>query len=723
MATRFLLYSHDTYGLGHLRRTTHVATGLVDADLTCEVLIVTGSPQAHAFPLPDRVDTVKLPCATKDAGGGYSPRTLSGGIGALRQLRSEIIAGTTLAFEPDVIVVDHAPIGMAGELIPLFERLSAIPAARRPRLVLGLRDIIDDAGRVQAEWTRGGVWEWLGLYDDVLVYGDENVLTTAAELGLGRRHPVTHTGYVASAVPEPVTADPFLLVTAGGGGDGHALLWRWLDAVEAGAAGGLRSVVVTGPLLSADRRARILTRAARLQSVEVVRFDRHVLTLMASAVGVVSMAGYNTVVEEMACSVPTLLVPRSAPRLEQTIRVERLVPLVGFQHCPVDGLGPDRVRQFVDGALTTERRPGPLALDGVTNVAEILTGRTAPGRRCVRAVMTGIPAGRHVGYILKQYPRLSETFILNEILGLERRGVQTTIFSLRHATEGRFHPSVAQVRGGVHYASELTRTTFLDTITALPGLATERLPEVLTFCDRLAPERRARTLINAIEVAARAIDDGVDHLHAHFLTVAAHTAHIVHILTGLPYTVTAHAKDIYRHTVDWTLAATIAAAAEAVVTVCDANLHYLSHRLDGTDVRLLRIYNGLDPQDPPPSDARTPGLVLGGRAVGREEGLRRAHRGRGPPRRSRGGNGASCGSGGGGDRRAAAPTPRRPDRRRRPADGVGEARRRAWGGRPGGRSPERSVRIRWRRGCCGPSCWSRRAGSAPTAIRTPSQPC
>ena len=222
----------------------------------------------------------------------------------------------------------------------------------------------------------------------------------------------------------------------------------------------------------------------------------------------------------------------------------------------------------------------------------------------------------HVGYVLKQYPRLSETFIVNEILGLERRGVDTTIFSLRHATEGRFQPAVAQVRGRVHYSSSFDRSTYLKTFAALPSLRTDRLRDVLAFCEQLPPERRARTLINAVEVADRAGALGVNHLHAHFMTVAAHTAHIVHLLTGLPYTVTAHAKDIYRHTVDWPLVAAIAGAATAVITVCDANLHLLGRRLDDPGTRLVRIYNGLGPQDPPPSDAREAGLILGvGRLV------------------------------------------------------------------------------------------------------------
>lgn len=224
---------------------------------------------------------------------------------------------------------------------------------------------------------------------------------------------------------------------------------------------------------------------------------------------------------------------------------------------------------------------------------------------------------RRVGYVLKQYPRLSETFVLNEILGVERAGIDVSVFSLRHATEGRFHPGVAEVRGTVHYPTGPDRDSALDTLHALHTLGSHRLPEVFEFLDLLPAERRGRLVAQAVQIAGRVVDDEIDHLHAHFLTVAAHTTHLVHLLTGVPYTVTAHAKDIYRHSVDWGIAARIAESAVAVVTVCDANLTYLSHRLDGAEVDLVRVYNGLGPQEPPtPLDERVPGLVLGvGRLV------------------------------------------------------------------------------------------------------------
>lgn len=227
------------------------------------------------------------------------------------------------------------------------------------------------------------------------------------------------------------------------------------------------------------------------------------------------------------------------------------------------------------------------------------------------------PAPMRVGYVLKQYPRLSETFILNEIIGLEENDVDVSIFSLRHSTEGRFHPAIAAVRGTVYYVADPDKAAFLDALRALPHLRAERLPAVFEFLDRIPQERRSRIVLQAIDIANATLRLHIDHLHAHFLTVAAQTVHLVHLLTGLPYTVTAHAKDIYRHSVDWDLARQIAARASAIVTVCDFNQLYLSQRLDLPDCNIVRIYNGLGPQEPPsPVQARTRGLVLGvGRLV------------------------------------------------------------------------------------------------------------
>jgi len=380
--TRFLLYSHDTYGLGHFRRSCLIASGLVDADTDNEVLIVTGSPRAQAFRLPDRVDTVKLPTATKNQSGSYRPRKLGGSIEGLVGLRSDLICSATASYEPDVILVDHAPLGMGGELaatLDLAHRLT-----NRPRIMLGLRDIIDDHQSVEAAWERVGIWPALDLFDDILVYGDPRVTTTAMELGLEHRThaKVTHTGYVAPTMPEGQTQEPFLLVTPGGGGDGQVLLRRFLDAVQQGATEGLRSLVVTGPLLSAGRRAEVMTRAESLPSVDVIEFSDRMRSFIASATGVISMAGYNTVVEELGAATPSLLVPRRWPRLEQHIRASRLAQVTNLEHCPLEDLSPQRIRDFADSChqAADPSMAEPLNLSGVAAAVSTFHQLPNPGR-------------------------------------------------------------------------------------------------------------------------------------------------------------------------------------------------------------------------------------------------------------------------------------------------------------------------------------------------------
>jgi predicted glycosyltransferase len=375
--TRTLIYSHDTYGLGHLRRCTLLAGGVVEADPDNEVVIVTGSPKAQAFPLPDRVDTIKLPAATKDEDGSYQARRLRCDLTDLVRLRSELLLAAVTSFEPDVVVVDHAPIGMAGELMPLLRRLANSRWA--PRLVLGLRDIIDEAARVDRCWASDGTWEMLRAYDEILVYGDRAVTTTATEMELERRLgvPVHHTGYIAPTMPEPMGGEPFVLVTAGGGGDGHELVRRYLDAVEQGALDGIRSVVVTGPLMSAGRRAELITRAEAARDVTLVGFADDLRSMISSATAVVSMAGYNTVVEELAASTPALLVPRSAPRLEQDIRARRLAGAAPVERCPLEQLDGRRLAAFVDRARSGRQQPLGVDLDGVTRAANRIAPRRA----------------------------------------------------------------------------------------------------------------------------------------------------------------------------------------------------------------------------------------------------------------------------------------------------------------------------------------------------------
>jgi predicted glycosyltransferase len=372
-----LVYSHDTYGLGHLRRSLLIAGRLASSPRVSSVLIATGSPRAQAFSLPQGCDTVKLPSVTKTPSGRYRARTLSLPMQDVIRVRSELVKGVFEAFRPELILVDHAPLGMLGELRPLLD--SVARKRFRIRLALGLRDVIDEATRVEDEWSRLEAWPALeSTYDRILVYGDPSVTTTAQELGLPARLPskVAHVGYLGRPIHRDPSPDPIILVTAGGGGDGHELLRAYAAYLESiPSPVPFRSVVVTGPLMSRRRRQELSTRFRAVpHPVEVLTFVERLEELVGAATGVVSMAGYNAVVEALSAGTPALLVPRERPRLEQRIRAERVaarVPTVDWGSA--SECTPERISRFVDRALANPRGgTAPVALDGVDRAVDQL---------------------------------------------------------------------------------------------------------------------------------------------------------------------------------------------------------------------------------------------------------------------------------------------------------------------------------------------------------------
>lgn len=369
-----LVFSHDTYGLGHLRRSVLIAGRLAPTSCVGSVLIVTGSPRAQAFRLPQGCDTVKLPSVTKTTAGRYQARAVSLPTEALVEIRSALAKSAFEAFRPDLVLVDHAPVGMMGELRPLLE--AAARRRRRTTVVLGLRDIIDAAASVKEEWSRLDAWPLLeSVYDRILVYGDPTVKTTAQELGLPDRLPskVRHMGYLGRPIRINQDETPMILVTAGGGGDGHDLLRAYAAYLESlSGQPPFRSVVIGGPLMSRRRRRELAARLGNLpHHVEFLSFTDRIDELFATASGVVSMAGYNTVAEVLSVGVPALLVPRERPRLEQRIRAERIAARVpSVEWCRASETTPQRIARFVDRAIA-HRRNGMRFVDmnGVDAVA------------------------------------------------------------------------------------------------------------------------------------------------------------------------------------------------------------------------------------------------------------------------------------------------------------------------------------------------------------------
>ncbi|MGL4438195.1 MAG: glycosyltransferase family protein [Bosea sp. (in: a-proteobacteria)] len=328
---RILMYSHDTFGLGHLRRCRAIAHALVGRFKGIHVLIISGSQIAGAFDFKARVDFVKIPSVIKLYNGEYTSIGRHIDIQETLEWRKEIIRSTAASFDPDMFIVDKEPLGLKGELLPTLEMLKA----RNCWLVAGLRDVMDEAEALSQEWARRDTLSLMDrFYDDVFIYGPEQFWNPLADIELpqGFEQRLIYTGFLRREQPvanlssiESLPQD-FVLVTAGGGGDGAPLMRASLAGHEADSAQ-TPLLLVLGPFMRTDDREEIRRIAARLPKVQVIDFHPQTELLLQRASAVVSMAGYNTFCEVLSLDKSALLVPRTQPRKEQLIRARRAAEL------------------------------------------------------------------------------------------------------------------------------------------------------------------------------------------------------------------------------------------------------------------------------------------------------------------------------------------------------------------------------------------------------------
>lgn len=344
---RLLIYSHDSFGLGHLRRCRAIAHDLVARYADLSVLILSGSPIIGSFDFKSRVDFVRVPGVIKLRNGDYTPLNLHIDIDTTLGIRSSIIQHTADILAPDMFIVDKEPLGLRGEVKPTLELLRA----RGTRCVLGLRDVMDEPGSLIEEWERKGVFPELDrLYDEIWVYGLPEMCDLVAEIpGLRAvAHKIRYTGYLKRSVPETpgmapeldLPADPFILVTTGGGGDGAELVEWVISAYESDPTLPHSAVILFGPFLPMNLRQAFQERVNRDPRLRAIIFETRVESLYERAIGVVGMGGYNTFCEILSFGKPALIVPRTEPRLEQAIRAERAQQLGLLRMLPYE-LEPD----------------------------------------------------------------------------------------------------------------------------------------------------------------------------------------------------------------------------------------------------------------------------------------------------------------------------------------------------------------------------------------------
>ncbi|WP_299962934.1 glycosyltransferase [uncultured Roseobacter sp.] len=376
---RIVLYSHDTFGLGHLRRSRALASALTAANPQASAIILTGSPVAGRFTFPERVDHMRLPGVTKLTDGSYVSQTLGLDIDETTNLRSGLIQTAIEQYEPDLLIVDKEPTGFRGELLPTLNWLAERDGTR---CVLGLRDVLDAPEPLAAEWARKGATDAAeAFYDEIWVYGPRLVYDPTAGLPLSEdtRARLHWTGYLRREVIDAadVPDTPYVLITPGGGGDGQAMVDLVLEAYELDPTLTPNAVLVYGPFLSGEVREAFEARVARLNGrVTAVGFDARIEALFAGAEGVVCMGGYNTFCEVLSFDKRAVIVPRTVPRREQWIRAARAeeLGLVRMLDETRDGMNAQTMVAFIR-ALPAQRKPSQAGAGSLLDGLDVVVAR------------------------------------------------------------------------------------------------------------------------------------------------------------------------------------------------------------------------------------------------------------------------------------------------------------------------------------------------------------
>jgi predicted glycosyltransferase len=394
---KVVLYSHDTMGLGHMRRNVLIARALAQSPLAAITLMIAGAPEAVEVCRSAGVSCVALPPLAKDANGAYASRTLDVTLQDLVTLRGHTIRAALEAFDPDVMIVDNVPRGALREL---DDALLYLRRRGRSRCVLGLRDVLDEAHTVRREWHIARNVEAIReFFDEIWVYGDPAVYDPVRQYGFPATiaNRTRHVGYLDPRARLDPARDAFEELAArldlpagrlavcvvGGGQDGGALAAAFAGAER---PPDMNAVIVTGPYMPEPVRTALQRTASEHSRLRVVEYLAEPLWLLRRADRIVTMGGYNSVCEVLSLGTPALIVPRIIPRREQAIRAERLQALGLVDVLPAETLCSGGIAEWLARDCPSPSDRHMVDLDGLTRLTDrtdrlLRTGVAVSGRR------------------------------------------------------------------------------------------------------------------------------------------------------------------------------------------------------------------------------------------------------------------------------------------------------------------------------------------------------
>lgn len=376
---RIVLYSHDTMGLGHVRRNLLIAQALTRPPVNANALIVSGIREAGMFALPEGVDLLCLPSVRKTAHERYSAKQLQISLDSVTQIRSRIIHASVEGFEPDLLIVDKVPRGLNGEL---EAALKALRTHGRTRCILGLRDVLDEPAVARTEWHADDNEQFVREhFDDVWIYGDRNVYDTvkACRFSSDLASRTKYLGYLDQRERlqlwanrdcgvdawQQVGSTPFVLGVVGGGQDGRDVA---LSFAKADFPRDHKGVLVTGPFLPPEATSELRRIAASRCDLQVVEFCPEVDVLLSQAARVVTMGGYNSICSILTHQKPSLVIPRVWPRQEQMLRARRMRQLGLFSILHPNRVSPSTISRWMQAPTVIPNPHSGIDLSGLQSM-------------------------------------------------------------------------------------------------------------------------------------------------------------------------------------------------------------------------------------------------------------------------------------------------------------------------------------------------------------------
>ena len=373
---RLMVYSHDGFGLGNIRRMLAICEHLLSTLPDLSILLVSGSPMVQGFRLPVGLDYIKLPCLNRGESGTLAAKYLGTEADETLHLRADLILSATIHFKPDLVLVDKKPYGIKHELKNALDYLQTeLP---QTKLVLLLRDILDSPETTIADWQTNGYYEAVQrFYSRVLVVGIPEVFDVCQEYQFPadiacKTH---YCGYIRRPVGRKsvsrvrrelnlTSRDRLVLVTPGGGEDGFPLVETYLSGLALfPKAPNFRSLIICGPEMPDAQKRSLIKMASAYPQVQMGEFTDDLMSYLAVADVTVSMGGYNTVCEILSASKRAVVIPRYKPSQEQLIRAVRMTRLGLFKAIHPERLTPRSLMRTLLLQLTRDRMAPRLSLD------------------------------------------------------------------------------------------------------------------------------------------------------------------------------------------------------------------------------------------------------------------------------------------------------------------------------------------------------------------------